>query len=349
MTIKRFLIFGCLVLLGIFVIYVFFAHNAKNIYNAEEISNQNLYNDSTDENDISFSDSYDIPVCIEEDGDILYWCSDNNIYKQSQERGNEEICTDKYISDLYVTEDYIYYCAKDENAVERKIIMMNKDGSVAKILDSGHIYNLYVGDYILYEKDTVEAFSNTQALITEYSIYRMDLDGNNSQCIISLPVNAFARDIYPFRVYENYIYYIDPDTKVLWRADVKGSYSNAVKIADKLAYNDNKNIADICKDKVYYLKYADENFDLYRMNTSGLNSEFISENVSEFEVIGDLLIYNNAIHNEDGKIIADFPIANLYSIGNSENCIYFKGDNATYRYNIKDNSFVDISELFKLN
>ncbi len=128
-------------------------------------------------------------------------------------------------------------------------------------------------------------------------------------------------------------------------------------------------------DKIYYnLAVKDENgefityktdngytvpyYGLYRADPNNQNREALSEDVRDFRIVDDMLIYNNAIHNENGNVIADEKDLNVSGVlGRDEDdiyfsdCVYSNSDSGSYEehiyvYNIDSGETGDITDIF---
>ncbi|MCD8238851.1 MAG: DUF5050 domain-containing protein [Clostridiales bacterium] len=281
-------------------------------------------------------------------------------------------------------ENYIYYAAYetkydviDAAAQASDIIRLDKTSGEETLLQSveNHIWQIYAGEKIIYS--VLDCYIQGGGyLVSSYSVYSMEPDGSSVKKLADLSlIEMKTGEISNFMVGGGYVYYINPETGELWRSDFEGTVNEFITDDTILSSGDDFFGVYMLRDKIYYnLAVKDENgefityktdngytvpyYGLYRADPDNQNRETLSEDVRDFRIVDDMLIYNNAIYDENGEIIADKDDLDVYGVfGRDENDIYFSdyvysnsdsgsGEKHIYIYNIDSGETEDITHIF---
>ncbi|MCD8090591.1 MAG: DUF5050 domain-containing protein [Clostridiales bacterium] len=243
--------------------------------------------------------------------------------------------------------EYIYYV--DRSNVVSQIIRTEKgiyDNKTVLYTENGHIDFLYAGDKIIYS--TSSGFkSGYTYVITEYSIYCMDTDGNNCRKLLELSTYVSSKNLTGFMVGGGYVYYTYPGVGDLYRINIESGVNEFVTSETQLSYNEDTLGVYMYNDKIYYsLSAYDEKGEflktcnLYRTDINTGARELVAEDVSCFKLTCGMLIYGGKIYDENGDVIGEnINLSAVY--GRDSSCVYFGSPDSSaekeklYKYNIK--------------
>ncbi|MCD8089498.1 MAG: DUF5050 domain-containing protein [Clostridiales bacterium] len=282
-------------------------------------------------------------------------------------------------------ENYIYYAAYeteyddiDAAAQASDIIRRDKINGEETLLKSveGNVSQLYAGEKIIYA--VLDCYiQGSGYLAGNYSIYSMNPDGSSVKKLADLPLREMKTGgISGFMVSGGCVYYINPETGALWRADFEGTVNEYITDDTILSSREDFFGVYMLHGKIYYnLALKDENgeiityqpdtgpympyYGLYRADPEGQNRETLSEDVRDFRIVDDMLIYNNMIHNENNEVIAGEDDLYVYGVfGRDENDIYFakyiypdsdsgSGEEHICIYDIEGGEVRDITDIFQ--
>ncbi len=253
---------------------------------------------------------------------------------------------------------YIYYFRK---IIGSDIIRQDKNTENYTVLynETKYTDSLYAGDKIIYSesKGDTEGYED---MISEYSIYCMEKDGNGRKQLLELELSADvpSKDIADFMVSGGYVYYLYPRLGYLYKINIESGSNEFVAAETQLLYKKDYFGVYMYGNKIYYCSaaYNDSGeflgtYNLYGLDLSTGEKELAAENVTSFKIIDDLFIYNGKIHNEKGEAIAE-NINTSSVCGNDDSFIYYTGYDAAhekkylYKYNIESGKVTNISKAF---
>lgn len=155
---------------------------------------------------------------------------------------SKQFLTDKYVEDMAIYNEKIYYSYKDKE--DEFLEVMNIDGTNNQFLSNIITNNMIVDEKYIYYLDEEEI------------LYQMNLEDKTKKTLSNEQISKFIKD-------ENYIYYTlkvpgDPDWcfrfKGLYRMDIDGS--NVVAIDDEI-YLDEMGMG-VTKDYIFYISVNEE-------------------------------------------------------------------------------------------
>lgn len=136
----------------------------------------------------------------------------NEIYKYDLEKNMfEKLCKIEGVKKIYFDGEYVY-ALTDYYAVEKGIYKIDLLGNIEKIYDKLSLQLLITENEIYFTEQIGYEYTYGYS---QGNIYKMDKNGNNLEKI----VDNIKHD---FFIENDYIYYIDKDSRSLYRADLDG-------------------------------------------------------------------------------------------------------------------------------
>lgn len=231
--------------------------------------------------------------------DDIYMSHDDGLYVYDLNFENKMKVLDEYVEYIYVTDDYIFYCDKENDYYQ-----YDKNTKDKTLLLESVFYVQNVGEFIYYQNDLEGEFiyqycfeDGTNTVINDEVSYNITVNEDQSYVyyttankslysidLFSSKKELLASDVRDYYFDGKIIYYVTSDSLV--SLDILTKETNSILSKKKMYYVSMLDDFILCDNTIDGAFYVDEN---------GVEVYFDIETVSCGQVVGDYFVYQDPL------------------------------------------------------